>query len=158
LFNLIRINCRAYVPIFSTLLLSSLLLSTSVQASEKHHPHFVDKPLQATSQDRGTQVHSCMLRQHSSLCREYVILDGAVETISELKEGCESMPAGKFESQSCTTSGLSGRCMDIVRNYHKPDVIYDNYYYSSRKNNWTQEKIQRVCSDLGGELVLSDTQ
>ena len=138
----------------SIIFISCLLFSASLMASETNHDKHQHFSAEGNAQEGGTQVFSCMLRQHSSLCREYVILDGAVETVSELKEGCESMPAGKFEAQSCSTSGLSGRCMDIVRNYHKPDVIYDNYYYSNRKNNWTKEMVQRVCGDLGGELVL----
>ena len=101
------------------------------------------------------ETYSCDLREYSGLCRQYSIAAGADETISALKEGCESMPDGRFQEVECSTSALSSRCIDIVRDYHKPDVIYDNYYYSNTKGDWTREKTQRVCGDLGGEFVES---
>lgn len=100
------------------------------------------------------QTYSCDLRQTHSQCRRYSLLEGATETLAELKEGCESM-GGAFQPVTCPDIGVSGICVDIVRNYHKPDVIYDNVYYQGQPSSpWTQNTMEEVCKNLGGELQL----
>lgn len=97
------------------------------------------------------KTYSCDLKAYSNQCREYRILASAVDTFQELKEGCESM-SGRFKQTTCPAEEILTACTDIVRNYHKPDVIYDNYYYQGKPSAWTKEIITRVCGDLGGEL------
>jgi hypothetical protein len=97
------------------------------------------------------QTYSCDLKVYSNQCREYIILVSAIDTFQELKEGCESM-RGSFKQATCPKEEILTSCADIVRNYHKPDVIYDNYYYLGKPSDWSKEVITRVCGDLGGEL------
>lgn len=101
--------------------------------------------------DHVSDVYACDLFTHSNQCREYEILDGAKTSLSEIKEGCESM-GGVFSNKVCSVQNVLSACKDIIRNYHQPDVIYSNYYYSDSLSKWTLESTRRVCSDLGGEF------
>lgn len=119
------------------------------------------QPVTTSVMPAKVQTYSCDLRQTHSLCRRYSLLEGATETLAELKEGCESM-GGRFEPVACPASDQAGACVDIVRNYHKPDVIYDNVYYNGTGQldampqqehpPWTPDTMAEICENLGGEL------
>jgi hypothetical protein len=99
---------------------------------------------------------SCDLRNTLQQCREYRLLANASESLAEMKEGCQSM-GGKFSNEICPDSDIVGACNNLVRNYHQPDVIYNNVYYQSNKKSetvWIPDSIKQVCSDLGGVLFV----
>jgi len=100
----------------------------------------------------NTKTYTCDVSLMSNQCRRYEILSGSDDTLNELIESCESM-GGKFELSVCPAVNEIARCIDIVRNYHRPDVIYDNIYYSGASSIWDEPTVARVCIDLGGELV-----
>ncbi len=114
---------------FTAILLLNAATLTAAEIDDHSHGHM------PSPESGNTGSYSCNLREYLNQCRQYSIANDAEETVRELKEGCESMPDGKFQATICSTSGLSSRCVDIVRNYHKPDVIYDNYYYSGGEND-----------------------
>ena len=100
-----------------------------------------------------SEVYACNLIKNIHQCRDYEILDGATSTLTEIKNGCESMQ-GSFSPQACTKANLLASCRDIIRNYHQPDVIYTNHYYQGASSIWTDALVQEVCQELGGELWL----
>ena len=101
---------------------------------------------------KDSALFTCDLLAHSNQCREYEVLEGAKTSLSEIKDGCESMN-GIFSRQACSNENKLSACRDIIRNYHQPDVIYSNYYYVGSPSNWTLDSTKRVCSDLGGEFL-----
>ena len=137
-----------------------MLWAAAVQAAEDnphdHHNHnhdhdharVVKKPM------GNTQEYSCNLVRFAGICRQYQIAVNATETLAELKEGCESMEDAGFEQAACPARGQTAKCMDIVRNYHKPDVIYNNYYYGTLHSRWNEAEVRRVCGDLEGEFIV----
>lgn len=98
-------------------------------------------------------MHSCNLKAMNGQCRQYSLLESSQDTLADLRDGCESM-GGKLVPSACPDADLVGSCVDIVRNYHKPDVIYDNFYYEGDASQWTRSSMQEVCGNLGGEPVL----
>jgi len=66
-----------------------------------------------------------------------------------LKESCGSM-GGNFEQLHCPSSKYISVCSEIIRNLHKPDVIYNTFYYGGNQSLWDIESTQRVCGNLGG--------
>ena len=135
-------------------------LSTSAMAAadkdeHKHHHHDHDhshKP-QVAKPMGNTKEYACNLIRFAGICRQYEIAVGATDTVKELKEGCESMEDASFTQAACPKRGLTSKCVAIVRNYHKPDVIYDNYYYGERNPRWKEAEAKRVCGDLEGEYI-----
>lgn len=107
------------------------------------------------SSPHKSQTYSCNLIKLFSQCREYEVLATAKETLAELSEGCESM-GGRFLKKACPADKALASCVDIVRNYHRPDVIYNNFYYTGEPSSWTLSGVARVCEDLGGELIKTD--
>jgi hypothetical protein len=101
----------------------------------------------------NTREYACNLIRFAGICRQYEIAVNAKDTVQDLKKGCESMQNAKFSEGSCPTKGLTSKCVAIVRNYRRPDVIYDNYYYGERHKRWTTEEAKRVCGDLEGEFI-----
>ena len=94
-------------------------------------------------------TYVCDLRTASAQCRTLSVLKQSVQTIADLEEGCTSM-GGTFALGACPDTGLLARCNDIVRNDHKPDVIYDNHYYADAQ---APSDIARICQNLGGHFV-----
>lgn len=115
--------------------------------SHEHHHHEIVK-----SSSHQAERYACDLVSQTGQCREYEILDGAKTTLAEIKDGCESMK-GLFTNSRCPEQNVLSVCSDIIRNYHQPDVIYSNYYFSGELTNWTIDSTRRVCSDLGGEFL-----
>jgi hypothetical protein len=144
--------------IYSLIFLLALFCSVNVMSIENYpadhvhdHQQVKDKNYNQSHLKYNIKTYSCDLRSYSNQCREYSILEGAKDTFEELDEGCESM-SGTFKQTICPSDEILTTCMDIVRNYHKPDVIYDNYYYQGNPSAWTKKTVMRVCGDLGGEL------
>jgi len=135
----------------------SLLLSFSSPAVENyphHHHHSHDHARHNHFQQGGPmKTYSCDLIDYSNQCRQYEILESANDKVEELTDGCSSM-GGSFTAEQCPhDKELLAECVDIVRNYHKPDVIYSNFYYAGSPSNWDKGTLDRVCGDLGGEFV-----
>lgn len=99
---------------------------------------------------RITRRYACDLRAVFNQCRQYTLEEGAAENIARLAQGCASM-GGSFGKQTCSASGVSGICRDIVPDYRKPDVVYDNYYYKDASRRWSTSVIQHACTTLEGE-------
>lgn len=123
-----------------------------------HHGHDHSRKPHVAPPMGNTQEYSCNLIRFAGICRQYEIAVTATDTARELKEGCESMQNAKFTQSSCPEKGLTSKCVAIVRNYHKPDVIYDNYYYGIRHSRWTEAEAKRVCGDLEGEFITLKAQ
>lgn len=148
---------KAIYRITSLLLLSTCTKVMAVENYPDSHNHRLTKTHNheahvKSGSRRNFQTYSCDLISYSNQCREYDILTSSRATVQELKDGCESM-TGQFRQRLCPTKSMMASCEDIVRNYHKPDVIYNNLYYTGKPSFWTQEVIERVCGDLGGELA-----
>ncbi|MDX1694235.1 MAG: hypothetical protein R3208_10745 [Ketobacteraceae bacterium] len=104
---------------------------------------------------KGADIYSCHLQDFSHQCREYPIPEDVKSKLPDLKQSCESMPQGRFNSRKCPPDNLVGKCIHIQRNYHDPKtLIYDNHYYGGDGSPWTRDEMARVCEDLEGELVL----
>jgi hypothetical protein len=131
---------------------TSFLMAVENYPDSHGHSHDQLRGQVGDEEQDGIQTYSCNLITYSNQCREYTILEEAKATFSELKDGCESM-SGTFKNKVCPTENTMASCTDIVRNYHKPDVIYDNNYYLGLPSQWTKEIITRVCGDLGGEYL-----
>jgi hypothetical protein len=99
------------------------------------------------SAPHSAETYSCNLIATSKLCREYKINPKMQHKVKELQEGCESM-GGAFKQDQCPEGKRVGACKDIVRNYHRHDLIYDSYYYRGAPNNWTADEVARVCDNL----------
>lgn len=99
---------------------------------------------------------SCDLKRVSSQCRDYRLLATSEATREEMQEGCVSM-GGYFHDQQCSPSGALASCRNIVRNYHRPDVIYSTLYYPpSQPNALAPElsQLKQTCQNLGGSFQL----
>jgi hypothetical protein len=145
-----------YRLFYLTLIVSCTQVTAVENYPDSHshnHKHKHEDIKEHTSNDAvsNIKIYSCDLRSYSNQCREYSILASAKDTFNELKSGCESMK-GSFNQSTCPVDNIIASCTDIVRNYHKPDVIYDNFYYQGKPSSWTKDVIVRVCGDLGGEL------
>lgn len=97
-----------------------------------------------------TRRYACDLRGGFSQCRQYTFELGASENIARMEAGCTSM-GGVFGELRCPIRRVSGVCRDIVLDYRKPDIAYDNYYYQDASGRWTPSAIQRTCTALEGE-------
>jgi hypothetical protein len=95
------------------------------------------------------KTYSCRLLQHSYQCREYEIIPTAKHILNDLIESCGSM-GGNFEQSHCPSTKHISVCSEIIRNLHKPDVIYNSFYYGGNQSHWDIESTQRVCGNLGG--------
>ncbi len=99
--------------------------------------------------DPELMTYACDMRSTSAQCRTLSVLKTSVQTIADLEDGCTSM-GGTFAPGTCPDTGLLARCNDIVRNDHKPDVIYDNHYYAGAQ---APGDIARICQNLGGHFA-----
>lgn len=106
---------------------------------------------QGTMVDPELMTYACDMQSTSAQCRTLSVLKTSVQTIVDLEEGCTSM-GGTFAPGTCPDTSLLARCNDIVRNDHKPDVIYDNHYYVSADTTSTPSDIARICQNLGGHF------
>lgn len=98
---------------------------------------------------------SCDLRAQLKQCRQYSVLASATETRAEMEAGCTSM-GGQFSYETCPDENRIGACVNVVRNYHRPDVIYDNLYYQPQKatkEGRKLEELEQTCADLGGSFL-----
>lgn len=107
---------------------------------------------QGTVGDPELITYACDLRTASAQCRTLSVLKKSVQTIADLDDGCTSM-GGTFAPGACPDTQLLARCNDIVRNDHKPDVIYDNHYYADVE---APGDIARICQNLGGHFVAQE--
>jgi len=144
--------CRRLALVLLITLSPSYVTAVENYPDSHGHSHDLSRDHADHHPGEGTETYSCNLISYTNQCREYSVLEGAEDTFLDLKEGCESM-SGAFKKTVCATEGLTATCTDIVRNYHKPDVIYDNYYYQGKPSNWSNNVIERVCGDLGGEFI-----
>ncbi len=151
------LGLRIYFRTFVVIVLSAATLSTYAAQNDAASkvPSSTSSSKRAInfqiSSPHSSQTYSCKLMTYSSQCREYEILASATDTLAELSEGCKSM-GGAFHKAQCPSKDYLASCVDIVRNYHRPDVIYNNYYYSIKPLSWKLPDVERVCTDLGGEL------
>ena len=123
-----------------------------------HNYFFAKYKMQAAARagDRVLAL-SCDLRVQLEQCREYSVLASASETLAEMQAGCTSM-GGKFSNVKCPDENSIGACVNVVRNYHRPDVIYDNLYYQSQSQTGAKEprkleELKQICADLGGSFL-----
>lgn len=149
---LVRVVISISLCLLSAQLLAAQNLSDKSEKPEETKPssnkRFINFQI---SSPHKSNTYSCNLVSYSNQCREYEILASAKDTLDELTDGCESM-GGKFQKVDCPDENYLASCVDIVRNYHRPDVIYNNLYYSGKPTQWNLESVERVCGDLGGEI------
>ncbi|MFT6905346.1 MAG: hypothetical protein ACJAS1_002001 [Oleiphilaceae bacterium] len=143
--------CFTLLGLFLVLVKTPQLMAVDNFPDSRNHQHH-DIVGKGQQQNNRSGIYTCDLLTHSNQCREYEVLEGAKTTLSDIKDGCESM-SGSFSKHACSGQKVLSSCKDIIRNYHQPDVIYSNYYYIGSPSNWTFESTKRVCSDLGGEFL-----
>ncbi|MFT5717815.1 MAG: hypothetical protein ACI9T7_002013 [Oleiphilaceae bacterium] len=140
----------------TTLLVVALQVPLTISAIEKIPEEDLKKEAPTKprinfqiSAPHKAKTYSCKLLQHAFQCREYKIIPTAKHILNDLKESCGSM-GGNFEQLHCPSSKYISVCSEIIRNLHKPDVIYNTFYYGGNQSLWDIESTQRVCGNLGG--------
>ncbi|MCP5206538.1 MAG: hypothetical protein H7A01_04980 [Hahellaceae bacterium] len=134
---------------FFLLICSLHVIATPSAESTKYGGN--STPALSLPENTNTTLYRCNLITSSGQCREYQILSGAQDSLSDLQDGCKSM-AGIFDQTECPAANAIAKCSDIVRNYNQPDVIYDNYYYRVEGLQLHGASLAYVCGELGGDL------
>jgi hypothetical protein len=138
-----------------TLLLCTNVSGTENKSGEKHlNEETRSRPVInfQNSAPHKSKTYSCNLLQNFYQCREYGIIPTAKIILNDIQESCESM-GGEFRQTHCPTLSQISVCSEVIRNLHKPDVIYNNIYYSGNQSHWDIETTQRVCDNLGGKWL-----